>query len=116
MIQVFDRVLVGTCRDLTMRHHRRDRDAGNPAHLLGYLRGLLLLTAGAMIDRLLGERVISALISNARRGQSRGEYVLGCAMCRSYAIFSSGPSIIALFDLPSGAFSLISRSSSCFTR
>ena len=103
MIQVFDRVLVSrSVETLTMLTIAA---IGMLAILLvlDYLRGLLLLTAGAMIDRLLGERVIGALISNASK-VNRGEYVHGLRDVSQLRNFLGGPSIIALFDLPWGIF------------
>lgn len=103
MIQVFDRVLVSrSVETLTMLTIAA---IGMLAILLvlDYLRGLLLLSAGAMIDRLLGERVIGALITNASK-VNRAEYVHGLRDVSQLRNFLGGPSIIALFDLPWGIF------------
>ena len=103
MIQVFDRVLVsrstetlvmltiGACGMLAMMF------------MLDSLRSILLLSAGGMVDRLLGERVISALIQSAGK-VNRAESVHGLRDVSLLRNFLGGASIIALFDLPWGVF------------
>ena len=103
MIQVFDRVLVsrstetlvmltiGACGLLAMMF------------MLDALRSILLLSAGGMVDRLLGERVISTLIQSAGK-VNRAESVHGLRDVSLLRNFLGGASIIALFDLPWGVF------------
>lgn len=103
MIQVFDRVLVsrstetlvmltiGACGMLAMMF------------MLDALRSILLLSAGGMVDRLLGERVISTLIQSAGK-VNRAESVHGLRDVSLLRNFLGGASIIALFDLPWGVF------------
>jgi PrtD family type I secretion system ABC transporter len=103
MIQVFDRVLVSrspeTLAMLTLAA------AGFLVLMLflDYLRGQLLQGAGGLMDRLLGDRVIGALIENASR-VNRAEYVHGLRDVAVLRNFLAGNSIIALFDAPWGVF------------
>ena len=74
MIQVFDRVLVSRSLETLTMLTIAAVGMLVVMQVLDYLRGLLLLNAGATIDRLLGERVIGALIKNASK-VNRQEYV-----------------------------------------
>ncbi len=103
MIQVFDRVLVSRSVETLVMLTIAAVGMLGVMMVLDYLRGLLLLGAGAAIDRLLGERVIAALIENASR-VNRTEYVHGLRDVALLRNFLGGASIIALFDLPWGLF------------
>jgi PrtD family type I secretion system ABC transporter len=103
MIQVFDRVLVSRSVETLVMMTMAAVGTLAIMLVLEYLRGLLLLAAGGMVDRLLGERVIGALIENASK-INRAEYVHGLRDVSLMRNFLGGASIIALFDLPWGIF------------
>jgi PrtD family type I secretion system ABC transporter len=103
MIQVFDRVLMSRSTDTLMFLTIAAIGMLFLMAALDYLRGVLLLSAGGTIDRLLGERVIGALIANAAK-VNRSEYVHGLRDVSLLRNFLGGASIIALFDLPWGLF------------
>jgi len=103
MIQVFDRVLVSRSAETLLMLTLAAMGTLVMLFLLDALRSALLLSAGGLIDRLLGERVISALISNASK-VNRAESVHGLRDVSLMRNFLGGASIIALFDLPWGVF------------
>jgi PrtD family type I secretion system ABC transporter len=103
MIQVFDRVLVSRSTETLLMLTLAAVGTLVMLFLLDALRSALLLSAGGLIDRLLGERVISALISNASK-VNRAESVHGLRDVSLMRNFLGGASIIALFDLPWGIF------------
>lgn len=103
MIQVFDRVLVSRSQETLLMLTLAAVGTLVMLFLLDSLRSALLLSAGGMIDRLLGERVISALIQNAGK-VNRAESVHGLRDVSLLRNFLGGASIIALFDLPWGIF------------
>ena len=103
MIQVFDRVLVSRSAETLLMLTLAAVGTLVMLFLLDALRSALLLSAGGLIDRLLGERVISALISNASK-VNRAESVHGLRDVSLMRNFLGGASIIALFDLPWGIF------------
>jgi len=103
MIQVFDRVLVSRSQETLLMLTIGAVGMLVMLFLLDSLRSALLLSAGGMIDRLLGERVISALIQNAGK-VNRAESVHGLRDVSLLRNFLGGASIIALFDLPWGIF------------
>ena len=103
MIQVFDRVLVSRSQETLLMLTLAAVGTLVMLFLLDSLRSALLLSAGDMIDRLLGERVISALIQNAGK-VNRAESVHGLRDVSLLRNFLGGASIIALFDLPWGIF------------
>ena len=103
MIQVFDRVLVSRSTETLLMLTLAAVGTLVMLFLLDALRSTLLLSAGGLIDRLLGERVISALISNASK-VNRVESVHGLRDVSLMRNFLGGASIIALFDLPWGVF------------
>ena len=103
MIQVFDRVLVSRSQETLLMLTMGAVGMLVMLFFLDSLRSALLLSAGGMIDRLLGERVISALIQNAGK-VNRAESVHGLRDVSLLRNFLGGASIIALFDLPWGIF------------
>jgi hypothetical protein len=103
MIQVFDRVLVSRSQETLLMLTIGAVGMLVMLFFLDSLRSALLLSAGGMIDRLLGERVISALIQNAGK-VNRAESVHGLRDVSLLRNFLGGASIIALFDLPWGIF------------
>lgn len=103
MIQVFDRVLVSRSEETLLMLTLGAVGMLIMLFFLDQLRAVLLLSAGGMIDRLLGEKVIAALIQNAAR-VNRAEYVHGLRDVSLLRNFLGGASIIALFDLPWGLF------------
>jgi PrtD family type I secretion system ABC transporter len=103
MIQVFDRVLMSRSTETLLMLTLAAMGTLVMLFLLDALRSALLLSAGGLIDRLLGERVISALISNASK-VNRAESVHGLRDVSLMRNFLGGASIIALFDLPWGVF------------
>lgn len=103
MIQVFDRVLVSRSEETLVMLTLGAVGMLVMLYFLDALRAVLLLSAGGMIDRMLGERVIAALIRNATK-VNRAEYVHGLRDVSLLRNFLGGASIIALFDLPWGLF------------
>jgi PrtD family type I secretion system ABC transporter len=103
MIQVFDRVLVSRSEETLVMLTLGAVGMLVMLYFLDSLRSALLLSAGGMIDRLLGERVIAALIQNAGK-VNRAESVHGLRDVSLLRNFLGGASIIALFDLPWGVF------------
>jgi PrtD family type I secretion system ABC transporter len=101
MIQVFDRVLLSrSVETLTMLTLAAVGMLGLLL-VLDYLRSILLIGAGALLARLLGERVIGALIRNAATVR-RDESLHGIRDVATLRNFLSGASIVALFDVPWG--------------
>ncbi|MFM7274376.1 MAG: type I secretion system permease/ATPase [Gammaproteobacteria bacterium] len=103
MIQVFDRVLVSRSQSTLFMLTIAAVGMLVIMVVLDSLRGVLLQSAGGMIDRLLGERVIGALIHNAAK-VNRQEYVHGLRDVSLLRNFLGGASVVALFDLPWGIF------------
>ncbi len=103
MIQVFDRVLVSRSEETLVMLTMGAVGMLVMLFFLDSLRSVLLLSAGGMVDRMLGERVISALIQNAGK-VNRAEQVHGLRDVSLLRNFLGGASIIALFDLPWGLF------------
>lgn len=99
MLQVFDRVLSSRSVDTLLMLTLASVGVLLLFWLLDYLRGLLLQSAGAKLDRMLGERVIASLIEHARRPQ-RAEYLHGLRDVAVLRNFLAGNSIVALFDAP----------------
>lgn len=99
MLQIFDRVLASRSNETLLMLTLAAFMGLLVLLFLDYLRGLLLQGAGAALDRMVGERVIAALIENASRIQ-RSENVHGLRDVAVLRGFLSGNSIIALFDAP----------------
>jgi PrtD family type I secretion system ABC transporter len=101
MIQIFDRVLLSrSVETLTMLTLAAVGMLGLLL-VLDYLRSTLLIGAGALMARLLGERVIGALIRNAATVR-RDESLHGIRDVATLRNFLAGASIVALFDVPWG--------------
>lgn len=99
LLQVFDRVLTGRSLE-TLAMLTLITVFGLVVMLiLDYLRGQLLQGAGAAIDRMLGGRVIEALVTKGSQ-INRTEDVHGLRDVAALRSFFGGSSILALFDLP----------------
>lgn len=106
MIQVFDRVLVSRSNETLVMLSVGALMVLAVMMALDYLRALLLLGAGGLLDRMLGERVINRLIENGSRMQPL-EQMHGLKDVAVLRTFFTGNSIIALFDAPWMLFFLI---------
>lgn len=99
MIQVFDRVLISRSNETLVMLTVGALAVLAVMMALDYLRALLLLGAGGMLDRLVGEKVIDRLIENGSRMQP-AEQMHGLKDVAVLRGFFTGNSIIALFDAP----------------
>lgn len=99
MIQVFDRVLTSRSNATLLMLTLVILFTLLLSLALDYLRTLLLVRAGLAVDRLLGEKVIAALIQRGSQ-LNRIEELHGLRDVATLRAFLSGPSIIALFDMP----------------
>ena len=106
MIQVFDRVLVSRSNETLVMLSVGALMVLAVMMALDYLRALLLLGAGGLLDRLLGERIIYRLIENGSRMQPL-EQMHGLKDIAVLRTFFTGNSIVALFDAPWMLFFLI---------
>lgn len=103
MIQVFDRVLSSRSNETLLMLSLLSIGMLLLMWALDYLRVLLLQGAGALLDSLLGERVIGGLIENASK-VSKGDMAHGLRDVSVLRGFLTGNSIIAIFDAPWGVF------------
>lgn len=103
MIQVFDRVLSSRSEETLLMLTLLSLGMLLLMWALDYLRALLLLGSGALLDKLSGERVIASLVANASK-VSRTETAHGLRDVAVLRGFLTGNSIIALFDAPWGVF------------
>jgi len=103
MIQVFDRVLSGRSTETLLMLSLMAVGMLVMMWVLEYLRTLLLLGSGTLLDKLMGEPVISSLIENGSKiAKSQAAHSLrDVSVLRG---FFTGNSIIALFDAPWGVF------------
>lgn len=99
MIQVFDRVLVSRSNETLVMLSVGALGILAVMMVLDYLRALLLLGAGGLLEHLLGDRVINRLIENGSRMQAV-EQMHGLKDVAVLRSFLTGNSIIALFDAP----------------
>lgn len=99
MLQVFDRVLLSRSDETLVVLTVGVVTALAIMMLLDVLRGRLLASAGLALDRLLGPRVLSGLLANART-PGAGEYVHGLHDVAVLRGFLTGTGIISLFDAP----------------
>lgn len=104
MIQVFDRVLSSRSEETLLMLTLLSLGMLLLMWTLDYLRALLLLGSGALLDKLSGERVIASLVANASK-VSRTETAHGLRDVAVLRGFLTGNSIIALFDAPWGCSS-----------
>ncbi len=99
MLQVFDRVLTSRSKETLIMLTLVSIIALLMMLALDFLRTLLLAKAGTALDRMLGEKVLSALV--ARGSQiHRSNEIHGLRDVAILRAFLGGNSIIALFDLP----------------
>ena len=99
MLQVFDRVLTSRSKETLIMLTLISILALLMMLALDFLRTLLLAKAGTALDRMLGEKVLSALV--ARGSQiHRSNEIHGLRDVAILRAFLGGNSIIALFDLP----------------
>jgi PrtD family type I secretion system ABC transporter len=99
MLQVFDRVLLSRSDETLVVLTVGAVTALAIMMLLDVLRGRLLTSAGLALDRLLGPRVLSGLLSTART-PGAGEYVHGLRDVAALRGFLTGTGIFSLFDAP----------------
>lgn len=103
MIQVFDRVLSSRSNETLLMLTLLSLGMLLMMWALDYLRAMLLLGSGALLDKISGEKVIGGLIENASR-VSRTETAHGLRDVAVLRNFLTGNSIIAIFDAPWGVF------------
>ena len=101
MIQVFDRVLSGRSSETLLMLSLMSIGMLLLMWMLEFLRTLLLLGSGTLLDKLLGHRVIAGLVENAAR-VGRNESAHSLRDVSALRAFFTGNSIIALFDAPWG--------------
>lgn len=99
MLQIFDRVLASRSGETLFMLTLAAVGALAVMLVLDYLRGLLLLGAGVALDRLLGERVLAALIGGAS-SLPRAQTLHGLRDVATLRSFLGGNGIVALFDAP----------------
>jgi PrtD family type I secretion system ABC transporter len=99
MLQVFDRVLLSRSDETLVVLTAGAVIALGIMMLLDMLRARLLASAGLALDRLLGPRVLSGLMVNART-PGAGEYVHGLRDVGALRGFLTGTGILSLFDAP----------------
>src|SRR5262245_55935155 len=99
MLQVFDRVLTSRSNETLVVLTVGAVLALAIMMLLDVLRARLLASAGIALDRLLGPRVLSGLLTVARNPGS-GENMLGLRDVAALRGFLTGTGIFSLFDAP----------------
>lgn len=99
MLQVFDRVLTSRSKETLIMLTVVAVIALLMMLALDFLRTLLLAKAGAALDRMLGEKVLSALVERGSQ-INRSDEIHGLRDVAILRGFLGGNSIIALFDLP----------------
>lgn len=99
MLQVFDRVLTSRSKETLIMLTLAAVIALLMMLALDFLRTLLLAKAGTAVDRMLGEKVLSALVERGSQ-INRTDEIHGLRDVAVLRGFLSGNSIIALFDLP----------------
>jgi PrtD family type I secretion system ABC transporter len=99
MLQVFDRVLTSRSKDTLIMLTLVALVALLMMLALDFLRTLLLAKAGTALDRMLGEKVLSALVERGSQ-INRSDEIHGLRDVAILRGFLGGNSIIALFDLP----------------
>jgi PrtD family type I secretion system ABC transporter len=99
MLQVFDRVLVSRSVETLVMLSLAVGVGLLTMFLLEVVRQRILLAAGEGLDRLLGGKVVAALVENAAR-VVRPEYVYGLRDVATLRSFVTGSNVIALFDAP----------------
>lgn len=99
MLQVFDRVLTSRSKETLIMLTLVSLIALLMMLALDFLRTLLLSKAGCALDRMLGEKVLSALIERGSQ-INRVDEIHGLRDVAVLRGFLGGNSIIALFDLP----------------
>ncbi|MDX2121394.1 MAG: ABC transporter transmembrane domain-containing protein, partial [Gemmatimonadota bacterium] len=99
MLQVFDRVIPSRSDETLVVLTVGALAALLVMMVLDLLRARLLASAGVALDRRLGPRVLSGLLSTARKPGS-SEYVHGLKDVNTLRAFLTGTGIFALFDAP----------------
>jgi PrtD family type I secretion system ABC transporter len=99
MLQVFDRVLTSRSKETLIMLTLVSVVALLMMLALDFLRTLLLAQAGTALDRMLGEKVLSALVERGSQ-INRSDEIHGLRDVAILRGFLGGNSIIALFDLP----------------
>jgi ABC-type protease/lipase transport system fused ATPase/permease subunit len=99
MLQVFDRVLTSRSKETLIMLTLVSVVALLMMLALDFLRTLLLAKAGTALDRMLGEKVLSALVERGSQ-INRSDEIHGLRDVAILRGFLGGNSIIALFDLP----------------
>ncbi len=99
MLQVFDRVIPSRSDETLVVLTVGALAALLVMMVLDLLRARLLASAGVALDRKLGPRVLSGLLSTARKPGS-SEYVHGLKDVNTLRAFLTGTGIFALFDAP----------------
>lgn len=99
MLQVFDRVLTSRSKETLIMLTLVSVIALLMMLALDFLRTLLLAKAGTALDRMLGEKVLSALVERGSQ-INRSDEIHGLRDVAILRGFLGGSSIIALFDLP----------------
>jgi PrtD family type I secretion system ABC transporter len=99
MLQVFDRVLTSRRKETLIMLTLVAVIALLMMLALDFLRTLLLAKAGTALDRMLGEKVLSALVERGSQ-INRSDEIHGLRDVAILRGFLGGNSIIALFDLP----------------
>lgn len=99
MLQVFDRVLTSRSKETLIMLTLVSLIALLMMLALDFLRTLLLAKAGMALDRMLGEKVLSALVERGSQ-INRSDEIHGLRDVAILRGFLGGNSIIALFDLP----------------
>jgi PrtD family type I secretion system ABC transporter len=99
MLQVFDRVLTSRSKETLIMLTLVAVIALLMMLALDFLRTLLLAKAGTALDRMLGEKVLSALVERGSQ-INRSDEIHGLRDVAILRGFLGGNSIIALFDLP----------------
>jgi PrtD family type I secretion system ABC transporter len=99
MLQVFDRVLTSRSKETLIMLTLVSVIALLMMLALDFLRTLLLAKAGTALDRMLGEKVLSALVERGSQ-INRTDEIHGLRDVAVLRGFLGGNSVIALFDLP----------------
>lgn len=99
MLQVFDRVIPSRSDETLVVLTLGALAALLVMMVLDLLRARLLASAGVALDRKLGPRVLSGLLSTARK-PGNSEYVHGLKDVNTLRAFLTGTGIFALFDAP----------------
>lgn len=99
MLQVFDRVMTSRSKETLIMLTLVAVVALLMMLALDFLRTLLLAKAGTALDRMLGEKVLTALVERGSQ-INRTDEIHGLRDVAVLRGFLSGNSIIALFDLP----------------